>query len=201
LKAKAQKVCHQLGELKDKGYTKAWDKQMAEAFAARLAAVMADKARWDAVLGQAPESNAKAEIISESFSPLVAHIYDCWQNDRFADITSQAEIVNACKGTWQQPAPNVQNALSAPRTVAEALEKLGTVTKKKVRVCTGAKSTAESQVTIVAFPTILNELDDDVTPLERDRALKDWQEEWSNKSTAEWRESYEACRKAFEDRT
>jgi hypothetical protein len=85
--------------------------------------------------------------------------------------------------------------------VAKALEELGTVTKKKVRVCTGAKGTAESQVTIVAFPTILNELDADVTPLERDRALKAWQEEWSNKSTAEWRGSYEACWKAFDDRT
>ena len=54
------------------------------------------------------------------------------------------------------------------------------------------------QRSLVAFPTVLTELRDDVSAAEQQQALENWQEAWSGKSTSDWRACYEACRDAFE---
>ena len=197
-KTKAQQVCDQLGELKDQGFSKTWDQEMAEAFAARLAAVMADTARWKAVLGSPPRSNAKVAIITESISPLASHIKTCWEEGRLPDVTSQNELVETCASQWNKPAPHIQNALSSPKAVKDALKELGAVTKQKVRVYTHKDSKITQQRTLVAFPTVLTELRDDVSAAEQQQALDNWQEAWSDKNTSDWRACYESCRDAFE---
>lgn len=190
VKQQVQKVCAEIGILKDKGFGEDWHKDMANALAARLAAVMADEKRLSAVLGPPPKTNMKAEIINSNRSPLAALIEREWHAGRLPDVVTHSELIEKMQSRRDLPS-NVANALSSPKSVTAALRELGAVTKKKVRVPQGADGQVDRQTTLVAFPTVLNELPDSASPMQVTQALCDWSAERQVEPSSLWRQRYD----------